>query len=81
VDLDRAIELFPDNIICGNVEPQVIQNRPPEEVYELTRVTLEKGMKAPRGYFLMPGCELPPMAPAYNVWMMRKALSDFGFYD
>jgi uroporphyrinogen decarboxylase len=81
VDLDRAIELFPDGIICGNVEPQVIQNGTAEHVYELTRIAIEKGKKAPRGYFLMPGCELPPMAPAYNVWTMRKAVSDFGFYD
>jgi uroporphyrinogen decarboxylase len=81
VDLDRAIELFPDNIICGNVEPQVIQNGTAEQVYELTRVAIEKGKKAPRGYIMMPGCELPPMAPGYNVWTMRKAVSDFGFYD
>jgi uroporphyrinogen decarboxylase len=81
VDLDRAVELFPDNIICGNVEPQIIQNGTAEQVYELTRVAIEKGKKAPRGYILMPGCELPPMAPGYNVWTMRKAVSDFGFYD
>jgi uroporphyrinogen decarboxylase len=81
VDLDRAIELFPDGIICGNVEPQVIQNGTPEQVYELTRIAIEKGKKAPRGFILMPGCELPPMAPGYNVWTMRKAVSDFGFYD
>jgi uroporphyrinogen decarboxylase len=81
VDLDRAIALFPDCIICGNVEPQVIQNGTSEQVYELTRVALEKGKKAPRGFVLMPGCDLPPMAPGYNVWTMRRAVSDFGFYD
>jgi uroporphyrinogen decarboxylase len=81
VDLDRAIDLFPDCIICGNVEPQVIQNGTSEQVYELTRVAIEKGKKAPRGFILMPGCDLPPMAPGYNVWTMRKAVSDFGFYD
>jgi uroporphyrinogen decarboxylase len=81
VDLDRAIELFPDNIICGNVEPQIIQNGTPQDVYEVTRIAIEKGKRAPSGFILMPGCDLPPMAPGYNVWMMRKAVSDFGFYD
>jgi uroporphyrinogen decarboxylase len=81
VDLEKAAKMFPDNILFGNVEPAVIQNGTPEEVYELTRITIEKGKKAPRGFILAPGCELPPMAPAYNVWTMRKALADFGFYD
>jgi uroporphyrinogen decarboxylase len=81
VDLDRAIEMFPENIICGNVEPQIIQNGTPQRVYEATRTAIEKGKKAPRGFVLMPGCDLPPMAPGYNVWTMRKAVSDFGFYD
>jgi uroporphyrinogen decarboxylase len=81
VDLDTAIAMFPDNIICGNVEPQIIQNGTPQQVYEVTRVAIEKGKKAPRGHILMPGCDLPPMAPGYNVWTMRKAVSDFGFFD
>lgn len=81
VDIETAIEYFPDNIIAGNVEPQVIQNGTPEQVYELTRIAIEKGKKAPRGFILMPGCELPIMAPAYNVYTMMKAVNDFGFYD
>jgi uroporphyrinogen decarboxylase len=81
VDLDTAMRTFPDNIICGNVEPQVIQNGTPQRVYELTRTAIEKGKRAPRGFILMPGCDLPAMAPGYNVWTMRKAVSDFGFYD
>ncbi len=81
VDLETAIEHFPDNIIAGNIEPQVIQNGTPQQVYELTRTVIEKGKKAPRGFFLMPGCELPIMAPAYNVYTMMKAINDFGFYD
>jgi uroporphyrinogen decarboxylase len=81
VDLGRAIELFPDNIICGNVEPQLVQSGTPQQVYEATRIAIEAGKSAPRGFILMPGCDLPPMAPGYNVWTMRKAVSDFGFYD
>jgi uroporphyrinogen decarboxylase len=81
VDLDTAIKMFPNNIIAGNVEPQVIQNGSPRQVYELTRIAIEKGKKAPGGFFLMPGCELPPMAPGYNVYTMMKAVNDFGFYS
>lgn len=81
VDLETAIEYFPDNIIAGNVEPQVIQNGTPQQVYELTRIAIEKGKNAPRGFFLMPGCELPIMSPPYNVYTMMKAINDFGFYD
>jgi uroporphyrinogen decarboxylase len=81
VDLDKAMKMFPDNIIAGNVEPQVIQNDRPRRVYELTRTVIEQGKRAPGGFFLMPGCELPPMAPGYNVHTMMKAVNDFGFYN
>jgi uroporphyrinogen decarboxylase len=80
VDLETAIKMFPNNIICGNVEPQIVQNGTPQQVYGATRVAIEKGKRAPRGFVLMPGCDLPPMAPGYNVWTMRKAVSDFAFY-
>ncbi len=82
VDLDKAIELFGDKtVIAGNVNTSVIQLGTPEEVYEQTKQCILKGKKAPRGYILMPGCELPPRAPWVNVYYMRKALNDFGFYD
>jgi uroporphyrinogen-III decarboxylase len=29
---------------------------------------------------LMPGCEIPPNAPPHNVYVMRKAIDDFGRY-
>jgi uroporphyrinogen decarboxylase len=82
VDLDRAIELFgQDVIIAGNINPTLIQTGTPEEVYELTRVALLKGKKASRGFILMPGCELPVWSPWANVYYLRKAVNDFGFYD
>jgi len=81
VDLDTASKYFPDHIIVGNVEPALIQTGKPEEVYELSRICIEKGKKHPGGFALAPGCELPPMAPPYNVWMMRKAINDFGWYE
>ncbi len=82
VDLHTAIKYFGDTcIIAGNVEPQVIQSGTPQQVYELCKQAIEKGKKAPRGYILMAGCEVPPMAPPYNVYMMKKAVEDFGWYE
>ena len=81
VDLETASKYFPHDIIVGNVEPAVIQTGTPEQVYELSRICIEKGKKHPGGFALAPGCELPPMAPPYNVWMMRKAINDFGWYE
>jgi len=81
VDLETASEYFPRHIIAGNVEPAVIQMGTPEQVYELSRISIEKGKKHPGGFALAPSCELPPLAPPYNVWMMRKAINDFGWYE
>jgi uroporphyrinogen decarboxylase len=81
VDLETASKYFPNDIIMGNVEPAIIQTGTPEEVYEHSRICIEKGRKHPGGFILGPGCELPPKAPPYNVWIMRKAINDFGWYD
>ena len=78
VDLTRAIEFFGDRcIIVGNVEPGTILTGNPDEVYAASKECILKGKKAERGFMLGPGCELPPMAPACNVWAMRKAVDDF----
>jgi len=81
VDIETAAKYFPNDIIAGNVEPAVIQSGTADEVYELCRIAIEKGRKCPGGYVLMAGCELPVMAPSYNIWIMRKAINDFGQYE
>ena len=81
VDLEDASRYFPNDIILGNVEPAAIQMGTPEQVYELSRMCIEKGKKHPAGFVLGPGCELAAKAPPYNVWMMRKAINDFGWYE
>jgi len=81
VDLEKAIEYFPNDIIVGNIEPAILQTGTPQEVYELSRKIIEKGRKAPVGFMLAPGCELPPMSPPENMWAMMQAVSDFGWYD
>lgn len=81
VDLNDAAKYFPNDIIMGNIEPAVIQSGAPQQVYELCRLAIEKGKRIAGGFILAPGCGLPPRAPSYNVWMMTKAVNDFGWYD
>ena len=81
VNLKYAAECFPDDIIMGNIEPALIQTGTPQQVYEECRLCIEKGKKFRGGFILGPGCELPPKAPPYNVWMLTKAANDFGWYE
>jgi uroporphyrinogen decarboxylase len=82
IDISTAIEKFGETcIIAGNIEPAMMQTGSPGEIYELCRRAIEKGKKAPRGYALMQGCELPVNTPPYNLYVMRKAIDDFGWYD
>ena len=81
VDLEKAAEYFPNDIIYGNLEPAIIQSGTPEQVYEAAKVVIEKGKKAPGGFILAPGCEMPPRAAPENVMAMTRAVNDFGWYD
>jgi uroporphyrinogen decarboxylase len=82
VDLRKAIEVFGDkHAIAGNIEPQVIQNGTNQQVYELCKIAIEKAKMAPNGYLLMAGCEVPVQAPPYNIYVMKKAVMEHGFYD
>ena len=82
VDLTRAIEYLGDKaVIAGNVEPTMIQLGTPQQVYELAKQCIEKAKHAPRGYLMMPGCEMPPLAPPYNVYMLKKAIDEVGWYE
>jgi uroporphyrinogen decarboxylase len=81
VDLADAIaHLGEQCIIVGNVEPALILNGTPEEIYEASVTCIEKGKAAPRGFILGTGCEISPMSPPANVWAMRKAINDTGWY-
>ena len=77
----RAYEYHPEDIIMGNVNPVLYQNGTPRQVYDLCRLCIEKGKKIQGGFILAPGCGLPPRAPPHNVWMMTKAVNDFGWYE
>ena len=81
VDIETAIKYFGKrNIIVGNVDPQLIKGGEPQQVYDICRETIEKGKKAPRGFMLSSGCETPPEAIPYNLYTMRKAIDDHGYY-
>ena len=81
VDLSTAIKYLGDTcIIAGNIEPAVILRGTHEQVYELSKQAIEKAKYAPRGFILMPGCGVASLAPPYNIYMMKKAVNDIGWY-
>lgn len=78
VDIADAVRFFGDScVIAGNVAPAVIHLGPAREVYRLAREALEKGLKALRGFLLMPGCGVPPNVPPYHLYMLKKAHKDW----
>jgi len=81
VDLASLYDIFPQHIMMGNVEPAIILTGTQEQIYEATRVCIEKGKKHPGGFMLSAGCEFPPGAPEENMWAMVQAVSDFGWYE
>lgn len=81
IELEKVAKLFPNDIVFGNLEPAILQVGTPEEVYERSKDLVLRGKKIPGGYIFSSGCEMPPKAPPYNVWMMTKAVNDFGWYE
>ena len=81
VDIEVAAGYFPQDIIYGNIEPAVILEGTPRQIYELCRVAIEKGRKAPGGFILAPGCEPPASTPPLNAFALTKAVNDLGWYE
>jgi uroporphyrinogen decarboxylase len=81
ISLDAVAKHFPNDIAFGNLEPAKVQTETPEQVYEATKELVLKGKTIPGGFIFSPGCEMPPKASPYNVWMMTKAVNDFGWYE
>ena len=80
VHLSTVMELFPDQIIAGNVDPTLIQEGKPEEVLAQAKECIETAKYHKGGYVLMAGCDLPPHAPPVNVFQLVKAAREFGRY-
>jgi len=80
VDILTAAEFFPFDIMYGNVDPQVIQMGQPHQVHEMAKALIERGKSLDAGFVLSAGCELPPLAPAANVFAMTRAANEYGKY-
>lgn len=80
VELTKAMEAFPEQIIGGNVDPTLIQEGKAEEVSAQARECIETAMHHKGGYVLMPGCEIPPHAPPVNVFQLVRAVREYGRY-
>jgi uroporphyrinogen decarboxylase len=80
VDLERAIQYFPRDIIFGNIDPTTLKYESEDQIYERSRIALEKGEKTPAGFVLGPGCDIPLMTPPQNLHAMTRAAKDHGSY-
>ena len=81
IDLNTVAEYFPDDIACGNLEPSIVQVQAAESIYQASKEIILKGKGVPGGFMFSTGCEMPPKAPPYNVWVLTKAINDFGWYE
>ena len=80
VDLLKAAEFFPNEIICGNVKPSLIAQGKPDEIMEACRQNIEIGKQIKGGFVFMGGCDIPASVPPYHIYLMDKAAREFGKY-
>lgn len=81
IDIDTAIKWLGNKaIIIGNISTQLLLTGPSDKIYDHCLIAIEKGKNAPHGFMLSSACEIPPATPGYHVYLMRKAVDDFGSY-
>ncbi len=80
VSLATVMDMFPDQIIAGNVDPTLIQEGKAEEVLEQSRECIETAKDHTARFILMAGCDVPPQAPPVNVFQLVKAAREYGRY-
>jgi len=77
MDLSKSRAIVPDKVLAGNVDPVkslLLGDR--EQVNEDTLQSLQKaGIDR---FILMPGCAVPPTAPAENLKAMVRTAADYG---
>ncbi len=76
VDLNEGRKILgPETILCGNINPVLIQDKTAGEVYTITKELLakEKGNR----FIMSAGCEIPVNTPPENLLAMSKAVKDF----
>lgn len=82
IDITEAIKYLGNKaIIIGNIDPGLLLTESAEVVYNTCREIIIKGKGSSRGFMFSSGCEVSPETPGYNVFMMRKAIDNYGWYD
>lgn len=81
VDLLSAAAIFPKEILCGNIKPDLVVKETPEKLYQAYRENIEKGKQIKSGFIFMGGCDIPATVPAYHIYLMSKAAHEFGRYN
>jgi uroporphyrinogen decarboxylase len=80
VDLLDASKVFPNEIICGNVKPDLVVKGDSDEVYDACRMNIEIGKQIQSGFIFMGGCDIPATVPPYHIYLMSRATEEFGRY-
>ena len=82
MDIVKTAEyLGEDYVLGGNVRNTTLNSGTPIEVYEESKMIIEKMKDFSGGFILMPDCGLSPLTPACNIDAMLRAVKDFGRYD
>jgi MtaA/CmuA family methyltransferase len=72
VDLDLGREILGNNVVIGgNINPVLIQDKTEEEVYNMSRMLVDKFKD--QKYLLAAGCEITVLTPHQNLMAMRRA--------
>jgi uroporphyrinogen decarboxylase len=80
INLEKATQYFPGQIILGNMQPSIMQTGSPEDVYTTASMIIQQGKQLDNGYIFSMGCQFPPRAKLENVKAMNQAMDDFGWY-
>jgi uroporphyrinogen decarboxylase len=78
VAISSAAKAFPNDIIFGNIEPNLFQVGSPNQIYETCRGIIMEGKRVSGGFIMAPGCGVPATAPPVKVYAMTRAVLDFG---
>jgi uroporphyrinogen decarboxylase len=81
VSIETAKDFFSERcIIAGNIRPSVLQTGTPEQIRRMCKEVIETAKHYPRGFILMPGCEMPVNTPPSNVRAMMESVREYGRY-
>jgi uroporphyrinogen-III decarboxylase len=60
-----------DTVLSGNINPVIMQDKPEDEIYKLSRDLVERHKN--EKYILSAGCEITVLTPPENLMAMRRA--------